>query len=125
MGSRLISTKTALALATVGFVLAAGPAICQVVGRAAAVNPAASNAAGKTLTLGAEIIHKERVHTDTGGSLQLLFIDRTTMNIGPNSDVVIDEYVFDPNTNTGRMSVSLGKGLMRFVGGQISHQGNA
>src|SRR5690242_9830833 len=84
----------ALALATIGFVLATGPAICQTVGTAAAVNPAASSA-GKILTLGSPIIHKERVRTDTGGSVQLLFIDRTTMSIGPNSDVLIDEYVFD------------------------------
>jgi FecR protein len=125
MASRLISAQSALALATVGLVLGTGPAICQSVGKAAAVNPAASSSSGRILTLGSEIIHKERVRTDTGGSVQLLFIDRTTMNIGPNSDVLIDEYVFDPQTNTGKMSVSLGKGLMRFVGGQISHQGNA
>ncbi len=125
MASRLISAQTALALATVGLVLATGPAICQSVGKAAAVNPAASSSSGRTLALGSEIIHNERVRTDTGGSVQLLFIDRTTMNIGPNSDVLIDEYVFDPQTNTGKMSVSLGKGLMRFVGGQISHNGNA
>jgi hypothetical protein len=125
MASRLISAQTPLALATVGLVLATGPAVCQSVGKAAAVNPAASSSSGRILTLGSEIIHKERVRTDTGGSVQLLFLDRTTMNIGPNSDVLIDEYVFDPQTNTGKMSVSLGKGLMRFVGGQISHQGNA
>ena len=40
--SRLISTQAALALATSGLVLAAGPAIAQTVGRAAAVNPAAT-----------------------------------------------------------------------------------
>ena len=113
MKSRLVSAQ--LALATVGLVLAAGPAVCQNVGKAAAVNPAASGNGGRTLALGSEIIHKERVHTDTGGSLQLLFLDRTTLNIGPNSDVVIDEYVFDPRTNAGKMSVSLSKGLMRKV----------
>jgi hypothetical protein len=124
MSRRLTFAQTAIALAAAGFVLAAGPAICQTVGKTAAVNPAASSA-GRTLTLGSEIIHRQRINTDTGGSLQLLFLDRTTLNIGPNSDVLIDEYVFDPATNTGKMSVSLGKGLMRFVGGQISHNGNA
>jgi hypothetical protein len=104
--------------------IAASPAIAQTVGKTAAVNPA-STASGRVLTLGAEIVHKERIQTSAQGSLQLLFIDRTTMSIGPNSDLVIDEYVFDPKTNTGKMSVSLGKGLMRFVGGQISHDGNA
>ncbi len=125
MQSCLFSTQTALVLAILGVALTAGPAISQTVGKAAAVNPAATSSSGRTLTLGSDIIHKERVRTSAAGSLQLLFIDRTTLNIGPNSDVLIDEYVFDPNTNTGKMSVSLGKGLMRFVGGQISHSGNA
>ena len=122
--SRLISTHTAVAMATTALALVSGTAIAQTVGKAAAVNPAASSG-GKMLTLGSEIIHKQRINTDAGGSLQLLFIDRTTLNIGPNSNLVIDEYVFDPNTNTGKMALSLGKGVMRFVGGQVSHNGNA
>src|SRR5258705_13563992 len=124
MRRRLISAQTAIAMATSGLVLAAGPAICQTVGKTAAVNPAASSG-GKLLAIGSEIVHKQRINTDAGGSLQVLFLDRTTLSIGPNSNVVIDEYVFDPNRNTGKMSVSLGKGVMRFVGGEISHQGEA
>lgn len=104
--------------------LAVTPASAQVVGKAAAVNTDAS-VAGRTLTIGANVVHKERIKTNTSGSLQLLFIDRTTLTVGPNSDVVIDEYVFDPNKNTGKMTVSVGKGVMRFVGGQISHNGEA
>ena len=57
--------------------------------------------------------------------MQLLFLDKTSMTIGPNSDLAIDEYVYDPNTNTGKLAATLGKGVMRFVGGQISHAGNA
>ena len=47
------------------------------------------------------------------------------MTVGPNSDLSIDEYVYDPTTNTGKLAASLTKGMMRFVGGQISHAGNA
>jgi len=100
------------------------PALAQVVGKAAAVNTDAS-VAGRTLTIGAAVVHKERIKTNTSGSLQLLFIDRTTLTVGPNSDITIDEYVFDPNRNAGKMTVSVSKGLMRFVGGQISHNGEA
>jgi hypothetical protein len=120
----LRSRKLSAGVAAASLLLAAGPAVGQTVGKTAAVNPAATGS-GRTLTLGAEVVHKERIQTSGNGSLQLLFLDRTTLNIGPNSDLVIDEYVFDPKTNTGKMSVSLGKGLMRFVGGQISHEGNA
>ncbi len=110
-------------------VLGAAPAWAQKVGTAAAVNPASSGAppggSVRTLTLGAEVVHNERIHTDAKGSVQLLFVDRTSMNIGPSSDVTIDEYVYDPNAKTGKLVVTVGKGLMRFVGGQVSHTGEA
>jgi hypothetical protein len=114
-----------LAMATLG----AAPALAQRVGTAAAVNPASTGKPPggevRTLTLGATVVHKERIQTDAAGSVQLLFVDKTSMTIGPNSDVTIDQYVFDPNTNTGKMAVTVGKGVMRFVGGQISHSGEA
>lgn len=103
-------------------------AVAQEVGKAAAVNPAAqSRGAGgaRTIVIGQSIAHRERIQTTAAGSVQLLFIDKTSMTIGPNSDLAIDEYVFDPATNTGKMAATLTKGVMRFVGGQVSHQGNA
>src|SRR6185437_15756600 len=36
-----------------------------------------------------------------------------------------DEYVYDPSANTGKLAATLGKGALRFVGGQISHNGDA
>src|SRR6185312_3048364 len=34
-------------------------------------------------------------------------------------------YVYDPSANTGKLAATLGKGALRFVGGQISHNGDA
>ncbi|GEC15220.1 FecR domain-containing protein [Nitrobacter winogradskyi] len=96
----------------------------QQVGTASAVNPAAT-ANLKTITIGQSIAHKERIQTRSSGSVQLLFLDKTSMTIGPNSDLTIDEYVYDPNANTGKLAATLGKGALRFVGGQISHSGDA
>jgi hypothetical protein len=95
-----------------------------VVGKTAAVNQDAK-VEGRMLEIGASVVHREKIVTDARGAVQLLFIDRTTLSIGPNSELVIDEYVFDPNRKAGQMTVSLGKGLMRFVGGQITHSGSA
>src|SRR5437868_15405340 len=103
-------------------------AVAQQVGTAAAVNPAAQargTSGSRTIILGQSIAHRERIQTTSAGSVQLLFLDKTSMTIGPNSDLAIDEYVYDPNTNTGKMAATLTKGVMRFVGGQISHAGNA
>jgi hypothetical protein len=100
----------------------------QQVGTAAAVNPAAQARGGggaRTIVIGQSIAHKERIQTTSAGSVQLLFLDKTSMTIGPNSDLAIDEYVYDPASNTGKLAATLSKGVMRFVGGQISHAGNA
>jgi hypothetical protein len=49
----------------------------------------------------------------------------SSMSIAPNTDIAIDEHVYDPNANNGHMLVSLTQGALRFVGGQLSHQGEA
>jgi len=111
----LAARKSNIAIVLSGM-LAATPAAGQVVGKTAAVNQE-STVEGRTLEIGASVIHKERIKTNARGSVQLLFIDRTTLSLGPNSDLVINEYVFDPSKNTGKMRVALSKGAMRFVGG--------
>jgi hypothetical protein len=119
----------ALIVVALGTLLAAASANAQQVGTATAVNPLSESTppGGTTapLVVGAHIVHNEKVHTTPAGTVQLLFTDKSSMSIAPNTDIVIDEYVYDPNANSGHMLVSLTKGALRFVGGQLSHQGAA
>lgn len=100
-------------------------AAAQNSGRVGAVNLEATGtppgAGTRTLTIGTNIIYKERVQTSSQGSTQIMFPDTSTLNVGRNSNIVIDEYVYDPNAGTGKMVATISKGMMRFVGGQISH----
>jgi hypothetical protein len=100
-------------------------AAAQNSGRVGAVNLDATGtppgAGSRTLTIGTNIIYKERVQTSSQGSTQIMFPDTSTLNVGRNSNIVIDEYVYDPNAGTGKMVATISKGMMRFVGGQISH----
>lgn len=100
----------------------------QTVGTAAAVNPRSTSAGSsgtRVLQLGAPIVHRERVQTSESGSVQVVFVDKTTLNIGPRSNLLIDEFVYDPAAGTGSMALSLAKGTLRFVGGNASHTGGA
>lgn len=110
-------------------VLTGIPAAAQQVGTATAVNPLSERtppgAATVPLTVGARIIHKERIHTTPSGTAQLAFLDKSTLSIAPNTSVVIDEFVYDPNSGKGHMLASLTQGALRFVGGVLSHQGEA
>lgn len=122
--ARLLASVASLAL-----VAATDAAVAQQnVGTAAAVNPRSTGvgaSGSRVLELGSPIIRNERVQTSESGSVQVVFLDKTTLNIGPRSDLVIDRFVFDPTTGTGAMAVDLAKGTLRFVGGQASHMGAA
>jgi hypothetical protein len=99
------------------------------VGAAAAVKPSSTGTppggATRDLNIGTDIVSRERIRTTQSGSLQVMCVDKTTLTIGPNSDMVIDEFVYKSGATTGRFTASLTKGALRFVGGQISHTAGA
>jgi len=105
------------------------PAKAQEVGTAAAVNTLSQGTPPgggvQVLRIGARVLHNERIQTSASGTVQLLFIDKTTLSVGPSSTLVIDKFVYDPATGTGQMVTTLTRGALRFVGGQLSHQGAA
>ena len=128
MAGKFHSMALALAIALV----AAAPGMvqrgmAQQVGTATAVNPSSEGTAPggstTTLTVGARVLHKERIHTSSTGSVQLLFLDKSTLNIAPNTSLVIDEFVYDPASGNGHMLTKLTQGALQYIGGQLSHQG--
>lgn len=74
----------------------------------------------RALVTGDDVIFNETISTDAQGKSQLIFIDKSTLTIGPNSSVTIDKFVFDPATSTGDLTMSGTKGVFRFVGGALS-----
>jgi hypothetical protein len=75
--------------------------------------------------LGQDIVFNERVNTGAEGQTQVLFVDESAVSIGPNADMVIDQFVYDPASGTGKLAASLTRGVFRFVGGKLSKQDNA
>ena len=125
MGSRLVVRLAAVLVALIGPVAALaqsgnGPQI----GVTAALNPNATGtppqSAPRVLEVGVNVFANERIATTAGGQAQMLFIDESAFTVGPNSDVVLDEFVFDPATGTGRLALTATKGVFRLVGGKIS-----
>jgi hypothetical protein len=96
----------------------------QRVGVTAAVNPRAISqppgATERELLLGSDVIFNQRLSTHEDGLAQLLFVDRSMLTIGRNADVVIDAFVYDPATSTGKMTATITRGVGRYVGGALS-----
>jgi hypothetical protein len=115
---RLFATIALLALALTG------PALAETnVGVTAAVNQDAKGVVGsnvKTISLGDSVVFNQRIQTGAGGLVQVLLADGTTFMVGPNSDLVIDSFVYDPNAGTAQVTASFTKGVLRFIGGQTS-----
>ena len=112
--------------------LAAAATACLVVAPAGAVEIGSVAAANRDvlgtppaedtrqLLLGARVVLEERIQTSDLGAGQFMFLDQTALTVWPNSDVVLDEYVYDPNRGTGRAAISATRGMLRFIGGRIS-----
>ncbi|MEM9105299.1 MAG: FecR domain-containing protein [Pseudomonadota bacterium] len=115
-----------LAAASATGLFAAHAEAAQKVGVAAAVNTDASSvrsgAAPQVITLGQEVIFNERIVTNTSGLVQILLLDGTTFTVGPDCQLTIDEFVFNPNTGDARVVATIAKGAFRFIGGQTSRQ---
>ncbi|MDE2510092.1 MAG: FecR domain-containing protein, partial [Elusimicrobia bacterium] len=60
--------------------------------------------------------------TGAGARMQIMLLDQTVFTIGPNSDMMLDEFVYDPKTNAGKVSAQITKGVFRFVTGKIAQR---
>lgn len=74
----------------------------------------------RVLYVGSDMYRGEKLVTGPEGSLHILFMDQSSITLGPNSELTIDEFVYDPNAKKGKIGVSLAAGLARVVGGHIS-----
>lgn len=127
---RPFSFALAAASAAVLLLGTASPGIAQdKVGVKSAVNPQAvgtpPGGSSRPLVIGQEVVFNERIATQEAGQTQLLFVDESALSIGPNSDMTIDQFVYDPKSGNGKLAMSATKGVLRFVGGKLSKQENA
>ncbi|MBI5239190.1 MAG: FecR domain-containing protein [Elusimicrobia bacterium] len=97
------------------------------IGAAAAVKGAVKaqapgQAVGRVLGSGKPVFLNDHVTTDAAGRLQVLLLDETVFTIGPNSDMMLDEFVYDPATSAGKVTAQVTKGVFRFVTGKVARK---
>ena len=74
----------------------------------------------RVVYIGNAVAFGERFRTDSTGIIHILFMDQSSMTLGPNSELVIDQFSFQPKEQRGNIAVNLIKGSLRVVGGFIS-----
>lgn len=114
----------ALSTATVSTGMAQSPmaaAAASSTGVVTAVAPGGKVTGNNELmVVGSSIVPGQRLRTDANGLLHVLFMDQSALTLGPDAELTIDEFTFDPGTRQGRIRLGLVKGVVRVVGGQIS-----
>jgi hypothetical protein len=114
----------AAAAAAAGFVAPTATAAANVGGQVGIVTSVRSGVVSATnervVYIGNTVVFGERFRTDGTGIIHILFMDQSSMTLGPNSELVVDEFVFQPKERSGNIAVNLIKGSLRVVGGFIS-----
>ena len=70
---------------------------------------------------GSAIYFNTRIVTGEGGHMQITLLDDSLFTLGPDSNMVLDEFVYDPNTSIGKLTANFAKGTFRFVTGKMRH----
>jgi len=80
----------------------------------------------RRLVIGQSVVFNERISTGPDGQTQLS-VSSTSRRCrsGPIPILTIDQFVYDPNAGTGKLAISVTRGVMRFVGGKLSKQEDA
>ncbi|BBK38437.1 hypothetical protein STAQ_35150 [Allostella sp. ATCC 35155] len=71
----------------------------------------------RQLRVGDRVFQNERIQTAADGRAQILFLDETSITVGPNSAVVLDTFVYDPDRGRHSVLIEATQGVLRFVSG--------
>jgi hypothetical protein len=74
----------------------------------------------RVLRVGTDVQANEIISTAANDRAHLVFLDGTTLTIGPSSQLTVDKFVYDPTTQKGELAVNATKGVFRVIGGRIS-----
>lgn len=108
--------------AIVGFALAFTGAAAQAqqnIGSTALARNDVKREGAGAITAGDAVFLNEIVRTGEDSAARLLFLDQTSLAVGPVARVVLDRFVYDPSPNAQAMSVNLAKGAFRFTTGVL------
>ena len=76
------------------------------------------------LKKGSDIEFKDNVRTGKGG-VGITFVDDTNVAVSSHSSLVIDEFIYDPNSKTGsKLVMNIALGTVRYASGNIAKLSN-
>ena len=74
----------------------------------------------RELKTGDKIYLNETIISDLNSGTQILLLDQSTFTLGEDSEVVMDTFIYDPETNDGKIVASVKQGSLKVISGLIS-----
>ena len=78
------------------------------------------NQKDEILENGSKVYHGDTIVVSEKSNAQVLFLDQTVITIGEKSELTIDEFVYDPETNDGKFVSNIKSGTIKIITGEIS-----
>lgn len=80
---------------------------------------------GSETAVAGTLVHmNDQLRTGPKARLLVTFRDKTELTLGENATVVIDRYVFDPDSSTGELALKTGVAAFRMATGKINEMRN-
>ena len=79
------------------------------------------NQNNEKLINGSKIFHGDTIISETKSNAQILFLDQTVLTLGEDSELTIDEFIYDPLSHEGSFVSNVKSGTVKFITGQISN----
>lgn len=76
--------------------------------------------AERILIVGTDVQANEVITTSSNARAHLIFLDGTSLTVGPDAELTVDKFVYDPDSKKGEMAINASKGVFRLIGGRIS-----
>ena len=77
------------------------------------------NGETQRMVVGGSLSHDSRITTGSTGQLRIRLKDNSEFTIGPGAEVILDDFVYDPNTSIATSTAQVVKGFFRLVTGKI------
>lgn len=68
------------------------------------------------------VLANEIIQTDPDAASEIIFEDGTKISLGPNTQVTLDKFVYDPDPRRCAFFLTVVQGVFRFVTGTLPHQ---
>lgn len=114
---RHVGLIAAVSMAVVLMPFCAAPASASKIGVTSAIKNNVHGSNNRALSVGSDVFTNERVRTGVDSTAQLLFLDKTSLSIGPQAELTLDRFVYNPSRGSGEVVLNSVKGAFRFVSG--------